>query len=151
MTIDGMPANVAMSFPPMGGYGGFGGAYGCDWWAIILLAFLFGGFGGGYGGFGGSNGALGMGAVYGAQQFSQLDNGIRSLQSGLADGFYAVNTNALQGQNQLARDLCTGFSAVNSAIAENRFASQNCCCETQRAIEGVKYANAEYTCSIINC
>lgn len=85
--------------------------------------------------------------------------GINGITNGLSDGFYAVNTNALQGQNQLQRDLCAGFSAVNAGItnvgyqlggqlAENRFAQQSCCCETNRNIDSVKYENAQNTCAI---
>lgn len=159
MTFDsgmGQPSNVAVSFPPMGmmggygmGCGGFG--YGNDWLAVIILAALFGGgFGGGFGGFGGGGGALGLGAIYGSQQFNQLDNGIRSIQNGLCDGFYSVATSNLQAQNQTQRDLCQGFSSTAAAITENRFAAQQCCCETQRLIESVKYANSENTCNIIN-
>lgn len=85
--------------------------------------------------------------------------GINGITNGLSDGFYAMNTNALQGQNQLQRDLCAGFSAVNAAItgvgnqlgnqvAENRFAALQCCCETNRNIDGVKYENAQNTCAI---
>lgn len=153
MTIDGMgqPANVAMAFPPMGmgGYGG-GFGYGGDWWAIILLAVLFGGFGGGYGGFGGGNGALGMGAIYGAQQFSQLDNGIRSVQNGICDSTFALNNSINAVNTNLGNALCTTTYELASKIDNNRFASQQCCCETQRAIDGVKFGNAQNTCDIIN-
>ena len=157
MTFDsgmGQPSNVAVSFPPMGmmgGYGGGFGGYGGEWLALIVLAALFGGFGGGgFGGFGGGGGALGLGAIYGSQQFNQLDNGIRAVQNGLCDGFYAVATSNLQAQNQTQRDLCQGFSATTAAITENRFAAQQCCCETQRSIDSVKYENAQNTCNIIN-
>lgn len=46
---------------------------------------------------------------------------------GLSDGFYAVNTGMLGGFNGIQRDLCAGFNGVNGAIAENRFAAQQCC------------------------
>lgn len=85
--------------------------------------------------------------------------GLEGIKNGLCDGFYAQNTNALQGQNQLQRDLCAGFSAVNAGItnagyqlgaqlAENRFAQQSCCCETNRNIDSVKFENAQNTCAI---
>lgn len=123
------------------GMGGFGG----DWiLGLIVLAALFNG--GGFGGFGGGN-CAGYQQGFNTQNIlSKLDG----ITNGLSDGFYAMNTNALQGQNQLARDLCTGFAAVNAGISENRFAAQQCCCETQRAIEGVKYAAAQNTCDIVN-
>ena len=49
------------------------------------------------------------------------------ITQGLCDGFYAVNTNNLQMQNQIQRDLCQGFASVNAGISENRFAAQSCC------------------------
>ena len=111
-------------------------------WVILLFAL----FGGGYGGYN-RNG-------YGVELQQGFDNQsvmrkLDGITNGLADGFYAVNTNNLQMQNQLARDLCQGFSAVNSAIAENRFAAQNCCCETNRNIDAVRYENAKNTCEIV--
>ena len=126
------------------GYGGFGmGGFGGDWLALIVLFALFGG---GWGG-NGFGGGAGWQQGFNTQNIlSKLDG----ITNGLSDGFYAMNTNALQGQNQLARDLCTGFAAVNAAISENRFAAQECCCQTQRAIDGVNYNNAKNTCDIVN-
>lgn len=129
----------------MGMCGGMG--YGMGGWegliGLAVLALLFGGGWGG--GFGGGGGGFQQG--FNTQNIlSKLDG----ITNGLCDGFYAMNTNFLQGQNQLARDLCTGFSAVNAGIAENRFAAQECCCQTQRAIDGVNFNNSKNTCDIIN-
>ena len=129
----------------MGMCGGMG--YGMDGWegliGLAVLALLFGGGWGG--GFGGGGGGFQQG--FNTQNIlSKLDG----ITNGLCNGFYAMNTNFLQGQNQLARDLCTGFSAVNAGIAENRFAAQECCCQTQRAIDGVNFNNSKNTCDIIN-
>ena len=134
--------NFMGSYGMCGGMGGFG--YGGDWiLGLIVLAALFNG--GGFGGFGGNAGAGWQQGFNTQNILSKLDG----ITNGLCDGFYAMNTNFLQGQNQLARDLCTGFSAVNSGIAENRFAAQECCCETQRAIDSVKYGASQNTCDII--
>ena len=132
----------------MGGYGacgGFGmGGFGGDWiLGLIVLAALFNG--GGFGGFGGNGGGWQQG--FNTQNIlSKLDG----ITNGLSDGFYAMNTNMLQGQNQLQRDLCTGFAAINAGISENRFAAQQCCCETQRSIDGVKFQSSQNTCDIVN-
>ena len=124
----------------MGGYGGFG--YGGDWIAILLIAALFGGFGGnGFGGGGGFQQGFNTQNI-----LSKLDG----ITNGICDGFYATATNSLQAQNQLQRDLCQGFSTTNAAIAENRYAAQQCCCETQRSIDSVKYGAAQNTCEIVN-
>ena len=89
--------------------GGFMGGDG--WWGIILLALLFGNRG--FGGFGGGGGD-GVSAGFAWQG---IDNGIRGIQQGLCDGFYAVNTGLL-----------TGFNNLQAQQAQ-------CCCETQRLIE----------------
>ena len=129
------------------GYGGYGG-FGMGGWegliALIVLAGLFGN--GGFGGFGGNAGAGWQQGFNTQNILSKLDG----ITNGLCDGFYSVATNSLQAQNQLQRDLCTGFAAVNAGISENRFAAQQCCCETQRAIDSVKYGASQNTCDIIN-
>jgi hypothetical protein len=128
------------------GYGGYGG-FGMGGWegliALIVLAGLFGN--GGFGGFGGGAGAGWQQGFNTQNILSKLDG----ITNGLCDGFYSVATNSLQAQNQLQRDLCTGFAAVNAGISENRFAAQQCCCETQRAIDSVKYGASQNTCDII--
>ena len=69
---------------------------------------------------------------------------------GLSDGFYTMNTATLQGFNGVQRDLCAGFNSVNTGIAENRFAAQQCCCETNRNIDNVRFENSKNTCEITN-
>jgi len=134
------------------GYGGFGGGFGMGGWeGIIGLIVLAGIFNGGFGGFGGGgNGALGLGAIYGSQQFNQLDNGIRSIQNGICDSTYALNNAINQANSNLANALCSTTYELAGKIDANRFAAQQCCCETQRSIDGVKYGNAQNTCDIIN-
>lgn len=123
-----------------GGFGGYGSGLGGDWLGLILLALIFGnGWGGGFGGFGGGNGAFGTAAL--AQGFA--DNRVLAkldgITQGLCDGFYAQNTNML-----------TGFSSIGSQIAENRFATQQCCCETNRNIDAVRFDNQKCCCEITN-
>lgn len=128
------------------GYG-YGDMYGGSWIWIILLFALFNG---GYGGFGGryGNGVTQLELQQGFDNQSVMRK-LDGITNGLCDGFYSVATNSLQAQNQLQRDLCTGFAAVNAGISENRFAAQQCCCETQRAIDSVKYGASQNTCDII--
>jgi pseudouridine-5'-phosphate glycosidase len=75
-----------------------------------------------------------------------LENGVRGIQQGLCDGFYAMNTGMLNGFNGIQSTLCQGFSGVNQGMAQQTFdlstqlhnmaaASADCCCQTQRAIE----------------
>ena len=142
-------ADVAAVTDRRDGYGygdGFGMAGGAWIWVILIFAIF--GFGGN--GFGRNGNALTQAEM---QQGFDTQSTLRKLDGityGLSDGFYAMNTTMLQGQNQLARDLCQGFAATNSAIAENRFAAQQCCCETNRNIDAVRYENAKNTCDIVN-
>ena len=103
---------------------GYGyGEGGCAWfmWLIVIFA-LMGGWGGN--GFG-RNGQAGFDV---ASQFDYQDikNGIRGVQQGLCDGFYAQNTTMLNGFTGVQRDLGTGLAAVNANINEARFAAQQC-------------------------
>lgn len=132
------------------GYGCYGDSFGMAGgaWIWVILIFAIFGFGGN--GFGRNGNALTQAEM---QQGFDTQSTLRKLDGinyGLTDGFYAQNTTMLQGQNQLARDLCQGFAATNSAISENRFAAQQCCCETNRNIDAVRYENAKNTCDIVN-
>ena len=112
---------------------GFG--YGGSWiWVIILFA-LFGG-----GGFGWGRNGNGLTQIELQQGFDtqSILRKLDGIQNGLCDGFYAQNTTMLQG-----------FNNLGTAVAENRFAAQQCCCETNRNIDAVRYENAKNTCEIV--
>lgn len=111
-----------------GNNGGFGGM-GDGWLGLILFAMIFGW---GRGGFGGGGGCGCEAAVSSGFALNGLENGIRGIQQGLCDGFYAVNTGLL-----------TGFNGIQSQLA-------SCCCETQRGIDGVKYEMATGLCGLGN-
>lgn len=132
------------------GYGCYGDGFGMAGgaWIWVILIFAIFGFGGN--GFGRNGNALTQAEM---QQGFDTQSTLRKLDGityGLSDGFYAMNTTMLQGQNQLARDLCQGFAATNSAIVENRFATQQNSCEINRNIDAVRYENAKNTCEIVN-
>lgn len=104
----------------------FGGGDG--WLGLILFAaILGGGFGNGGGLFGGGGNGIQSGFA-----LNGLENGIRGIQQGLCDGFYAVNT-----------ALLTGFNGIQAQLA-------GCCCETQRSIDAVRYDMATGLCSLGN-
>lgn len=89
-------------------------------------------FGGGGAGFQGIATRADINAGF---QFQDLQNGVRGIQQGLCDGFYAVNTGLL-----------TGFNGLQSQLA-------SCCCETgnmiQRGFADVGYAMATNTNNIV--
>lgn len=131
-----------MGYGMCGGYGGFGMG---GWEGIIGLIVLAGIFGGGFGGFGGNGGGWQQG--FNTQNIlSKLDG----ITNGISDATYALN-NSLNGINMnLSNALCSTTYELAGKIDANRFAAQQCCCETQRAIDSVKFENAQNTCQIVN-
>lgn len=114
-----------------------------------------------------------------AFNFNNLDNAIRGVQNGLCDGFYAMNTSILNlGQsllqcccdvktgimqngyetrdaintnsNAIQSSLCNGFNGVNQGLNDLGYRLQDCCCQTQRAIDGVNYNLATQSCDTRN-
>lgn len=106
-------------------------------WAFLIIALIFGGNGGLFGRNNDMSGALTRSDLCEGFNFNNIENGVRGIQNGLCDGFYAQNTTMLNGFNNLGMQ-----------IAENRFAAQNCCCETNRNIDSVRAENYRNTCEI---
>jgi hypothetical protein len=142
--------------------------FGCggDWAWVVILAALFGGFGFGGFGFGGFGG--GYGGAYGIQADLQRGfdnqsvlNKLNGLESGLCDGFYAQNTNMLNGFAGVQNTLTQGFAGVNNGITVNGYETRNalcdlgyrlqdCCCTTQRAIDGINFNTTKGFCDLGN-
>ena len=107
---------------------------------LVWLAVL----GGGNGLFGGRGDAAVQGALtrsdlYEGFNTQEINGQLRGITNGICDGFYAVNSG-----------MKDGFYGIQGALAENRFAQQNCCCETNRNIDAVRYEGAQNTCAITN-
>ena len=152
MTMEGTGIVPVMDMNCNRGYGyGDGFGYGGGMWFmwIIVLFALMGGWGNGFGRNGWGNGP-GLTQVEMQQGFDtqSILRKLDGINNGLCDGFYAQNSTMLNGFNGVQRDLCTGFSAVNAGIAENRFAAQQCCCDTNRNIDAVRAENYRNTCEI---
>ena len=135
-------------------------------WVLIFLIFALGGFGRNGYGFGGGTGSVSDNYVL-ASDFAtlqrQLDSGfdrignrIENVNNGLCDGFYAMNTGMLNGFSGVQQAMCQGFSGINQAISNSAFNTErglwnlssqfaDCCCQTQRAIDGVNYNMAMNT------
>ena len=158
--------------------GGFGN-WGDGWWIILLFLFAGGGWGGGFGGWGGGNaGGVGREVSYGFDM-NNLENGIRGIQNGLCDGFYAVNTGLLNTTAQLQSTLAQGFGGINTAMMaqtnnidnafhnvvigniqntntigaqlNNMAATQaQCCCETKNLINS-NFADLSYRMATQDC
>lgn len=102
--------------------GGFGWGNDSAWWIIILLIFGWGG-NRGFGGFGGNGGIAENYAL--ATDFATLERKLDGVNNGLCDGFYAQNTNMLNGFANVQSALCQGFSGVNSTIVNNGYETRN--------------------------
>ena len=117
-----------------GNRGGMFGGNG-DWGAWIILFLLFGMFGrGGWGGFGGSSGApcATQGDVRAAVDQQTLISKLDQQTYGLADSTYALNNT-----------ISNGFHGVERQLAD-------CCCTTQRSIDGVNFNLAKGFCDLGN-
>lgn len=155
--------------------GGFGGWGDGAWWIIVLLLFSNGGWG---------NGGNGTSAVVGREisygfDMNNIENGIRDIQNGLCDGFYAMNTGLLNTTAQIQSTLAQGFGGINTALMgqtnniDNAFhdvvignmqntnaitgqlnamaANQaQCCCETKNLISS-QFADLGYRLATQDC
>jgi hypothetical protein len=149
-----------------------------DWTWIIGLALvggLFGGWGNGGFGFAGNRGGYNFGGVGEnyvlATDFATIERKLDGVNNGLCDGFYAQNTNMLNGSASVQQTLCQAFNGIERSIADtnsnlanaictlgyqnqagfNALSTQlaQCCCDTRAAIADVKYANERNASDII--
>lgn len=105
------------------------GMFGGDWSAWIILFLLFGmfgnGWGGGFGGFGGGG-----------------------------SGFQGYATRADINEGFALNGLQTGITAIQQGLCDTTYALNNaikdCCCTTQRSIDGVNFNLAKGFCDIGN-
>lgn len=130
---------------PAANYGdGWGGGCGA-WlmWVIVIFAMM----GGGWGGFGNRAGLTQAEMQQGFNHQDEMGQ-LRGVSYGLADSTFALNTTMLQGQAGLEKTVMQGNYALGSQLAENRFAQQNCCCETNRNIDAVRAEGYRNTCEL---
>ena len=128
LSSDGAVMTMPVQPAYQGGNGGFGG-WGGDWASWIILFLIFGMFGwGGYGGGWGGNSGNGLGSPSGQGWATRAD---------INEGFAL---NGLQtGQSGILSAVTNGFHGVDNAICNLGYQFQDCCCQTQRAVDGVNY------------
>lgn len=127
------------------------------WVWIIFLFFLMAWGGNGWGGFGGNGGAGSPGFQGYATRadvnegflFNNVQNGIQGIQTELCNGFATVNSNISNGFANTNLGMCQGFNGVQAQMAQLGYNMQDCCCQTQRAIDSVNYNAAKNTCDVI--
>lgn len=133
----------------------FGGNSTWVFFLFFLLAWGNGGF------FGGGNNASREGELTRAELYSGLgQQDVFRNQAEIATELSAFERDAtnnwgnirydnLQNTNTLQSAMTNGFYNIGTQLNENRFAQQQCCCETNRNIDAIRYENAKNTCDII--
>ena len=132
------------------------GMFGGDWGAWIILFLLFGMFNGrGFGGFGGGNvggyePCATQADVRAAVDQQTLISKLDQQTYGLADSTYALNNTITTGFHGVDNAICNlgynvqqGFNIIGHQLSD-------CCCATQRAIDGVNYNMATQACETRN-
>lgn len=114
----------------------FGGAGGGGMWIFALLVLLL--LGGGNGIFGaGKNGAVTEAGLCNAMNFNDLQNSVGRLNDNLQHDYMGLQN----GICNLGYETLRNFNTTQQQIAD-------CCCTTQRAIDGVNYNGAINTAAI---
>lgn len=174
----GIPA--VMNVEPTGGgcYNGGMNGFGGDWiWILVVFALLFGWGNNGWGGNGGNAGGsvpYMVGSTYtdAAIQRGFDNQSVINKLNGIEQGVCNLGYENLAQMNNLGMAVANGFHGVDNAICNLGYTTQqgfnatqvamlqgqnalqaqlaSCCCETQRAIDGVNYNMATNTCAITN-
>lgn len=148
------------------------GAFGDgDWiWAFLLFALLGNNGWGIGGGYGGGRGGVGENYVL-ATDFATIERKLDGVNNGLCDGFYAQNTNMLNGFAAVQSALCQGFNGLQQTVMNgfhgvdnsvctlgyqtqagfNTLANQiaSCCCDLKQLNLENRYLNERQTCDIV--
>lgn len=103
----------------------------------LIWIWAFRMFGNGFGNDAATQGALTRADLFEGFNNQGVNDKLNDITTGLCNSFATVNSN-----------LCQGFNSVNSGLAENRFAQQQCCCETKQAIANLAAENYRNTCEI---
>ena len=130
--------------------------WGNDWWAIIIILALFGGFGNRGGLFGGSSG-YGCGSCAPAT-CSELQAGfnnqsVQNKLNGLENGLCSLGYDQLAQMNGITNTIQQGNFALQQTLNNNAIAQMqdtnsvsrqlaDCCCENRAAIKDVQYTAA---------
>ena len=131
------------------------------WWIIILFLFCFNGGGWGWGNRGWANGAATASGITDGyiltSDFANIERKIDSVNNGLCDGFYAMNTGMLNGFNSIEQAICN--NAINNMQNTNTITAQltnlgnqinQCCCD-QRYESATQFANLNYNIADQGC
>jgi hypothetical protein len=134
--------------------GGFGNGFGSDWIGLIVILAILGWGNGGFGGFGGFGGGNRGGYepcatqadVRAAVDQQTLISKLDQQTYGLADSTYALNNTITNGFHGVDNAICNLGYNVQSGFNTLGHQISDCCCTTQRAIDGVRYDMATQAC-----
>ena len=138
---------------------GNNGMWGGDGFWVIFLFFLLacGGWNnnGGWGGNAGTNGSGFQGWATRADindgfALNNIQSGIKSITQGICDSTYALNNIITNGISNMQMALVQGLNGVNSQLSSLGYQMKDCCCQTQRAIDGVSYNMSQSFCNLQN-
>ena len=148
------PADVAVLSGSGRSNSGDGFGDNSGWWIIVFLIFALGGFGrNGFGSsFGGGPGVADNYVL--ATDFATIERKLDTVNNGICDSTFALNNTINNGFFGVQNSLTQGFSGLNTALLQGNYALSSqmaeCCCGTQRAIDGINYNVATNTCAITN-
>ena len=153
--------------PMYGGYGmgGFGGYGGDGWWILLLLLCGWGNNGWGNNGGNAQNLGYELGRVATTNDVasgfnnSAVLSSLNDLKLGQSQGFAGVQQTLCQGFSGINQTVMNGFHGVDNAVCNLGYQTQagfnslghqisDCCCQTQRAIDGVNYNLATQACDL---
>lgn len=137
-----------------GGYDGFGGGNG--WWIILFFIVLMGWGRNSWGNNAGNSGGVVDGYVL-TSDFANVERKIDSVNQGLCDGFYqqaqlvnGTNMAMANGFAQAELSRSNQQAALMQQLNAMQMQAAECCCNTQRSIEGVRYDMAAQACDTRN-
>lgn len=119
------------------GYGWGDGMFGGNGFWLLALLFLCGGGFGGFGGFGRNGNPVTEADLCNANSFNDLKSGVRDVSSQIS----SMNVGFTKGLCDMGYTMFGQFSSLERQLAD-------CCCTTQRAIDGVNYNVAQQAAGI---
>ena len=133
------------------------GGWGNDWWAVIIILALFGGWGGRGGLFGNAGSGSGCGcstpATCADLQAGFNNQAVTNKLNGLENGLCSLGYDQLAQMNGIANTIQQGNFALQQTLNNNAIAQMqdtnavsrqlaDCCCENRAAIKDVQYTAA---------
>nr|DAL60177.1 MAG TPA_asm: hypothetical protein [Caudoviricetes sp.] len=154
---DGGAPMLTMPVSPTNNGGGFGWGGDGAWLIILFLIFAVFGWGGNsWGNNAGNSGGVVDGYVL-TSDFANVERKIDSVNQGLCDGFYqqaqlvnGTNMAMANGFAQAELSRSNQQAALMQQLTAMQMQAAECCCNTQRSIEGVRYDMAAQACDTRN-